>query len=196
MLLEVLIAIIIFTVALLGLAALMLRVSAGTERSRYMSIATMLASEKLEDLIRYPSTDPVVYVPPSSVLVGGLAADKSELISCSGVTENVIYYDDVRLSVGEGVVTEVRTATDGSGNPCYYVFKHTASGAASEGSCLSAAPAVPSGTLVFHRRWMIESPVTVNTTSVANIRRITVLVKLPTSIQGGDVSFQMSALRP
>lgn len=51
-LIEVMIAIVILAVGLLGLAALMAQLTGTTGNSRYMGTQVMLASEKLEDLNR------------------------------------------------------------------------------------------------------------------------------------------------
>jgi len=51
-LIEVMIAIVILAVGLLGLAALMAQLTGTTSNSRYMGTQVMLASEKLEDLNR------------------------------------------------------------------------------------------------------------------------------------------------
>jgi type IV pilus assembly protein PilV len=56
-LIEVMIAIFILAVGLLGLAALMAQLSGTTGHSRYMGTQVMLASEKLEDLNRLPIGD-------------------------------------------------------------------------------------------------------------------------------------------
>jgi type IV pilus assembly protein PilV len=53
-LIEVMIAIVILAVGLLGLAALMAQLTGTTGNSRYMGTQVMLASEKLEDLNRLP----------------------------------------------------------------------------------------------------------------------------------------------
>jgi len=71
-LLEVLVAIAILTVGLMGAALLMTSTYKGSVRSRYMAEAAQLASEKLEDLNRFPArlssggsvyVDPHIFVP-------------------------------------------------------------------------------------------------------------------------------------
>jgi len=57
-LIEVMIAIVILAVGLLGLAALMAQLTGTTSNSRYMGTQVMLASEKLEDLNRLSPGDP------------------------------------------------------------------------------------------------------------------------------------------
>jgi len=56
-LIEVMIAILILAVGLLGLAALMAQLTGTTGNSRYMGTQVMLASEKLEDLNRLQPGD-------------------------------------------------------------------------------------------------------------------------------------------
>ena len=58
--LEVLIAITVLAIGLSAMAALVAQSLGGTERARYMALATTLASEKLEDLSRYPNATPPV----------------------------------------------------------------------------------------------------------------------------------------
>lgn len=52
------VAIGVLTVGLMSIAALMANVYKNTVRSRYMSSAARLASEKLEDLTSYGLSDP------------------------------------------------------------------------------------------------------------------------------------------
>jgi prepilin-type N-terminal cleavage/methylation domain-containing protein len=56
-LIEVMIAIMILAIGLLGLAALMAQLTGTTSNSRYMGTEVMLASEKLEDLNRLAPGD-------------------------------------------------------------------------------------------------------------------------------------------
>jgi type IV pilus assembly protein PilV len=59
-LIEVLVAIGVLTIGLVSIASLMGQTVNTTSHSRYMSTASMLASEKLEDLSRFPNTDPAL----------------------------------------------------------------------------------------------------------------------------------------
>ena len=69
--LEVLVAITVLVIGLSAMAALVAQTLGGTDRARYMSTATTLASEKLEDLNRWPAGD-------SYVATGGsLSSDSS-----------------------------------------------------------------------------------------------------------------------
>src|SRR5580658_6986526 len=60
---EVLVASFILLVGLAAVAGVVGSTLGNTERSEYMTQAATLATEKLEDLNRYPSTDPNVAVP-------------------------------------------------------------------------------------------------------------------------------------
>src|SRR5438270_4166324 len=59
-LLEVLVSMAIMTVGLLGVAALIGSTLATGTQARYMNIANVLASEKLDNLNKWPSNDPNV----------------------------------------------------------------------------------------------------------------------------------------
>jgi type IV pilus modification protein PilV len=59
-LIETMVSIAVLTIGLLSVAALMSQSVNTTTHSRYMSTASMLASEKLEDLSRFPSTNPAL----------------------------------------------------------------------------------------------------------------------------------------
>ncbi len=201
-LLEMMIAIAILSVGLLAVALLVVRSAHGTERSRYMTMASGLASEKLEDLIRYPSADAQVTIPAGSTSVGSLSSDTSQSITV-GSTVTIYYYDDVQLSAsggqtatGDGAVTTVQTISNGSGGVCYNIFYHQVSGQVSDTQCNSTAPTAGPDVLTFHRRWMIESPVTINGHSIGGVRRINVSVTLTNVFEQPPVAFQMSTVRP
>src|SRR3974390_1522599 len=57
-LLEVLIAIFVLTIGVMGMALLGARMMATGQQSKYMSVAATLSSEKLEDLNRWDGDDP------------------------------------------------------------------------------------------------------------------------------------------
>lgn len=189
-LLEVIMAMLILTIALISVAALISKTSGNTSHSRYMSLAAMLASEKLEDLNRYPATDPAIAVP--GVTAGSLTADTSQSVTVGAVTETVDYYDTVEMSGASGSVTETIKGVDVSGNPTYTTVSHTPDGTASE-TTSSTAPANGGGadTTAFQRRWVLEKDV-----PVPGVTRITVLVTLQGLIGANGVSFQMSMVRP
>ena len=175
-LLETLGAVLILSIGLLALAGLMSQTTANSSRSRYMSAASILATQKLEDLNRYPKSDPMVAVSGSSV--GDLTSDAS----ASGIN----YYDDVEISAVGGTITE--TSTDSSGN--YNTVVQQPDGTIASTSS-ATKPAPPPETLQFHRRWIIEKD-----SPVAGIRRVTVFVQLINPPVTKIVSFQISTVRP
>lgn len=191
---ETMIALMLLVVGVLSVALLISRMQGGTERSRYMNTAATLASEKLEDLSRYPVNDSHVAVLSTNTSEGSLTdTEPSE----TGFTPTVYYFDDVWISSGSGKVEEVKTSRDSkTGSLCYLQFIHSADGVASEQTCTSTEPTMPSGTLKFHRQWLIESPVVIGSTTVAGTRRITVLVTLANGSEANKVKFQMSMVRP
>jgi len=177
--LEILVAITILVIGLTGMAALVAQTLSGTDRARYLSLATSLASEKLEDLNRWPAADPHVSAG------GSLSADTS-----SG---SVNYYDDIDLSNASGQVSESIASTTG-GNTTYYNVVHNSTGYV-DSAPTSSAPST-SGVITFHRRWLIESNPQVNGVTVTGIRRVTVVVTLTNQIVQPPVSFQLSQIRP
>jgi prepilin-type N-terminal cleavage/methylation domain-containing protein len=82
-LIETLAAIIVLSIGLVGMALLMSNMMTGGARSRYMSKAAMLASEKLQDLERYPAADPNVAV-TSGTSAGSLSSDVSASVASNG----------------------------------------------------------------------------------------------------------------
>jgi prepilin-type N-terminal cleavage/methylation domain-containing protein len=200
-LLEVLFSIAILGTGLLAVALLIARSSHGAEHSRYMSMAAALASEKLEDLSRYPSADAQLVVPAGSTSVGSLTSDVSQPITV-GATTTIYYYDNVEISAsggqtgtGYGAVTTVQAVANGAGGTCYNIFYHQPNGTVSDTQCNATAPATGPDVLTFHRRWLIESPVTVNGKAISGVRRITVSVTLTNSFENPPVTFQMSTIR-
>jgi|GEM_PF-4886177 len=83
-LIEVMIAIVILAVGLLGLAALLAQLTGTTTQSRYLGAEVMLASEKLEDLNQRSTNDPALTA--GGDLVGGTAAytDTIQISSTNG----------------------------------------------------------------------------------------------------------------
>src|SRR5579864_5828567 len=174
-LIETLIAISILAVGLLGIAALLAQLAGNSTQSRYMSTEALLASEKLDDLNRYPINDPAIAVTNGNT-AGSLTADVTDNVTVGVVTETVDYFDQVRISAGNGntVYTTTTHAPDGSitvvtgANP----------------------PAGTSDMLTFSRRWVIElNP----PNQPAGVRRFTVLVSLNTPT--APANFQATMMR-
>jgi prepilin-type N-terminal cleavage/methylation domain-containing protein len=184
--LEVMVAIFVMTVGLVALSALAAKTMSGTESSRFAGLAANLASEKLEDLNRWPYWDPNVYVAAGST-AGGLTSDVQASVT-SGITETVNYYDDVSIGNASGAVTETVLGLVG-GTEKYTTLTHNPDGTLSQ-TQTTALPAAAANAATFHRRWIIEmdQPVT-------GVKRITVLVTLTNSVINPPVSFQMSMVR-
>jgi prepilin-type N-terminal cleavage/methylation domain-containing protein len=171
--LEVLIAITVLAVGLCAMASLVAQSLAGTENARFMALATTLASEKLEDLNRWPSADP-------HVAAGGS-------LSTDTTVGTVKYYDDIDLSNTTGQVSETVAITGG-----YSTVIHKSTGEVIPNSNTAAPTAT--GTVAFHRRWLIESNPVVNSITATGSRRVTVFVTL--SSARPVINFQMSTVRP
>jgi Tfp pilus assembly protein PilV len=185
-LLEIIIAISVLVIGLVGMAALVSQTMVGTERSRFMGLASSLTSEKLEDLNHWPTTDPNV------VAGGSLTADT--------VQGTVDYYDDVVFGAASGQVSETVGTTTG-GVTTYVTTAHTADGLITP-TTTTTAP-VTSGQSAFHRRWIIETSPIVNGITLTPLtgfkgpRRVTVLVTMTNQPKGGPpITFQMSMVRP
>ncbi len=174
--LEVLVATTVLIIGLVAVAGLIGSTLGGTARSGYMNQAATLATEKLEDLSRYPSADPTI------AAGGGLSSDT--------VTSNVPYYDEVYFSPSQGAIEETVGSLDSSGNSQYQTVTYTPNGQITTSAATSTGPS-SAGQTAYKRRWIIEanSPVT-------GVRRITVLVSLEGSLIQPPVSFQMSTVRP
>jgi len=187
-LVETVVAIGVLSVGLMSMAALMARMLSTTSRSGYMSIAMQLASEKLEDLNRYPTEDPNVAV-TSGTTAGSLTSDIVSTVTSGGESASVNYHDEVRLSATGGAASEMDTTVDGStGDTVYTTISHAPDGSVTS-SASTTAP-TGAGTVRFKRRWVIEldQPTT-------GVRRVTVLVTLENPVNT-PVSAQMSMVRP
>lgn len=194
-LIETIIAMFIFAVGLLSLAALMCTVNLNTDRSRYMTTATSLATEKLEDLNHYPANSTA-----TAVNAGGSLA--SDVIG---------YSDSVQVQSDNGTLTEVTYNPDVG---CYDTFTHTIGSVLSPTAppsatdsgvvpCVTTPPASLTNALTFHRRWLVENPITLPSGTSVDVHRITVFVTLwspslntATTYQGQPITFQMSTVRP
>jgi len=174
-LVEVLVAITVLTIGLSAMAGLVAQSLSGTERARFMALATTLTSEKLEDLNRWRSVDP-------HVAAGGS-------LSTDTTVGTLNYYDDIDLSNTTGQVSETVAVTGG-----YSSVIHKSTGEVIPNNN-SSAP-VGSGTIAFHRRWLIESNPVVNGVTLTGSRRVTVNVTAVNLTVQPPVSFQISAIRP
>ena len=133
-------AITILSIGLTAMAGLVASSLGGTERARFMALATTLASEKLEDLNRYPIAAP-------QIAAGGS-------LSSDATVGALNYFDDTDLSNTTGEVSETIAVTGG-----YSTIAHM-----STGVITTTNTSAPTGTglVVFHRRWLVESNPVVN----------------------------------
>lgn len=188
-LIETMIAILVLSVGLVALGGLVAQSLNGTSRSRFSAVAADLATEKLEDLSRWPTFDPNIYA-ASGTTVGSLTSDISTNVTPGGLpTQLVNYFDDVEISDTNGAISETVSQVV-SGSTSYKTTSHNPDGTitTSSSTVQTAADANATG---FHRRWTIEmdQPVT-------GLRRITVLVTLENTPMRPPVSFQMTTVRP
>lgn len=196
-LIEVLVAIVVLTVGVVAVAALSATMLNTSHRSKYMSLAASLASEKLEDLNRWDAQLPQVCVPSSSTAAGSLTSDINQTTTCSsGASDSIAYYDDVSVnfSAGGGDCPSVsggcfaETLSSQSGSTISYVTTYHSP----DGQIAIGAPTTtPPSNLTFHRRWLIEA-----NTPVTGVRRITVRVATTDPTVQPPPVFQMSTVRP
>jgi len=186
---EVLVAMSIMAVGLMSIALLMAYVYQGTVRSRYVALAEMYASEKLEDLNSYSLLDPRAHLAGGSLTsnVGPISA------TVNGNTFAVDYYDTVTLNNATGSMNETYEILNGA--TVEYVTQTFTPDGLWHWDSTDGYPSVPTTTqptgITYTRRWVIES-----NTPVAGTTRITVLVTLDDSYLKPPVTFQMTTVRP
>jgi type IV pilus modification protein PilV len=188
-LIEVLVSIVILSIGLLSVAALIgSTMNLGTT-ARYMSMANTLASEKLDTLNKWPSSN-------ANIAPGGSLSGASTC--ASGDT----YCDQVTMNESSGANYETQTQIV-NGNPVTTTIVQTRTGCVNTPT--NCGVANPTGGSTFTRRWLITAPVTVTSaggtiktvgTAASGPRRITVLVILNNQQAGSPVSFQLSMVRP
>src|ERR1700683_5567989 len=98
---EVVVASFILIVGIVAVAGVVGSTLGNTSRSEYMTQAATVATEKLEDLNRFPPTDANVAV-TTGTSAGSLASDSQQSVTVNGVTQTVNYYDEVYFSPSEG----------------------------------------------------------------------------------------------
>ncbi|HYR82916.1 MAG TPA: prepilin-type N-terminal cleavage/methylation domain-containing protein [Terriglobia bacterium] len=192
-LIEVLVASFVLCVGLLSAAFLVGKMMTGSVRSKDMSTAAVLTSEKLEDLNRWDNDDPHICLPSGSTTVGSLTSDINQTTTCAGGgSASINYFDDVYpsvtngtsvcSSVSSGCFAETVSSVAGT-STTYTTTVHSPNGIVQASS--STSP--PTGR-TFHRRWVIEG-----NTPATGVRRITVLVT--ESTERPPLTFQMSIVR-
>ena len=188
-LIETMVALVVLCVGLVALGGLAAQTMNGTTRSRFLALSADLATEKLEDLSRWPTFDPNVYA-AAGTTVGSLTSDGSANVTSGGIpSELVNYYDDVELSDANGAISETVSQVV-SGTTSYKTTSHNPDGTIT--TTTSTSPTAANVNAVgFHRRWAIEMD-----QPVSGLRRITVLVTLDNQYMSPPVSFQMTMVRP
>lgn len=190
-LIETMIAIAILTIGLLGVAAMVTTTASLGTRARYMNMANVLASEKLDGLNKFPATDLNV---ACTTICGALTGP-------AVCASNDIYCDQVTVTETGGADYETQTQVVNGADVTTTVV-HTNTGCVdTPANCGVAAPAAGAGS-TFTRRWMITasptlSGVTSGSVTIGGARRITVIVTLNNQLTTTTpVTFQMSMVRP
>ena len=191
-LIEVLVSIAVLSIGLLGMAALVSSSLVFGANAKYMNMANVLASEKLDNLAKWPSTDPNVAPGgslggPASCAVGDTYCDQVTVSETSGadyVTQAQVVFDPVTNTSKAVTTTIVHTSAGCVDTPV---------------NC--GVPNPNGGGSSFTRRWLITAnPVITSAggapTTVTGARQITVLVSLVNNRAKRPVTFQMSMVRP
>lgn len=179
-LLEVLIAIVVLSVGLLSAALLLSQSMLTATRSKYMSAASILASEKLEDLSRWPAGDP--HVTTNGGSAGSLTAD----IMTSIAGTNINFFDNISFSMDSGTFSETVSSLDADGNSVYTTIVHSA-----DGTVTTTNSATPPARTNFKRRWLIEQD-----TPVVGVSRVTVRVEFLDQTIRPPVTYEIATVRP
>lgn len=183
---EVLVSIAVLSIGLMGVAMLIgSTVNSGT-KAKYMSMANVLASEKLDDLNKLPSND-------ANLVPGGSLTGPA--ICAAGD----IYCDQVTVNETSGADYETETQTV-NGNIVTTTIVHTSSGCVdTPANC--GVPNLSASGSTFTRRWLITANPTITSTgggsaTVQGTRRVTVRVTLSNGAGANAAAFQMSMVRP
>jgi len=205
-LLEVMVALMVLTVGLMSIALLMANVYKQTVRSRYASLASMMATEKMEDLLSYGQSDPRAHLAGGTLTTSISTATLSDTpvnASWNGGTVTVDYYDTVTLNNSSSTTTpamqetlEILTTTTPA--TVEYVTQSFYANGILQWDSATGPPYYPSAPTTtapsgetFLRTWQIQS-----NTPATNLTTITVLVALIDSTMNPPVSTQISAVRP
>jgi hypothetical protein len=191
------VAIFILTIGVVSVAALGGTMMTTGNRSKYLSLEANLASEKLEDLNRWPPDSPRVCVPTGSTSVGSLTSDVLQTTTCpAGASDSIAYYDDVSVNFANSTTDCASSlggcfaetiSTKSGGSTTYITTYHSP-----DGQITTASSTTAPTNMTFHRRWIIEGD-----TPVTGVRRVTVLVTISSSnLTPFNPTFQMSMVRP
>ncbi len=193
--LEVMIALGILMVGVVSVASLSSMMLMRGHQSKFLSLASMLASDKLEDLNRWDQDDPQICVPAGLGTAGSLTADVMQTTTCSGgASASIAYYDDVSISLSNstadcpnstaGCFAETISAQANGANS-YVTTYHSPDGVVTTATS-STAPSNET----FHRRWVIEAG-----QPIAGVRRVTVQITANDKSLGVQ-TLQISLVRP
>lgn len=172
-LIEMMVSVLVLTIGLVGTAALMSNSVNMGAHARYVSTAALLASEKMEDLDRFPDNDPINLAPG-----GSLGADIAG------------YSDSVQISTANGNINETTTA---NGATTLYTQKPDGTVVVTPGATLGAATP---DMLTFDRRWLITPNPTIGGNVITGAVQITVLVTLTNQSLNPPVTYQTSLVHP
>jgi len=186
--LEVAVSTAILAIGLLGIAVLITNLLTMGSTSRYMAMANVLASEKLDNLNKWPSNS--LNVQPGGALTGPSTCAAGD-----------IYCDQVTVSETSGADYETQTQYNDDGTVTSTTLVHTSAGCVNTPAvCGVAQPAA--GASTFTRRWLITTNPVVTPVgggagqTITGARRVSVVVFMTTQMQRNPVSFQLSMVRP
>ncbi len=189
-LIEVMVSIAILAVGLLGVAALISSTMSSGTSARFVNMANVLASEKLDGLNKWPASDPNVACATTTC---------GSLTGTATCASGDAYCDEVTMTESAGADYETQTQiVDGTAQTTTIV--HTNTGCVdTPTNC--GVPDPTGGGSTFTRRWLITMSPTISTAggataTVTGSRRITVIVNLNDLSVQPPVSFQMSMVRP
>ncbi len=182
---EVLVSIAVLSIGLMGVAMVVGSTLASGTKAKYMSMADILASEKLDDLNKLPAND-------SNLVPGG------SLTGPSTCAAGDIYCDQVTVNEASGADYETETQTVNN-TPVTTTIVHTSSGCVdTPANCGVTVPT--GGGATFTRRWLVTANPTISSaggpTTVTGARRVTVRVTSNQQSGSEAVSFEMSMVRP
>jgi type IV pilus modification protein PilV len=193
---EVMVALSILAIGLLGVAALIGSLISVGGQTRYASTANILASEKLDDLNKWPCNDgdSNVITCDDNLSTGGSLTGPS--VCATGDT----HCDQVTVSEAGGADYETQTTYDAEGVAQVATIVHTNTGCIdTPTNCGVPAPTASGST--YTRRWLITADPTLTasdgtTATATGSRRITVVVTMNNTPANAPVTFQMSMVRP
>jgi type IV pilus modification protein PilV len=215
-LIEVLVSMAVLAIGLLSIAALIAGTLQAGTRARYMSMASILASEKLDSLNKWPSgeeqqtsgtttftTQTAQSADPTD---GNIWPGGNLPAAGTACGANNPYCDQVTVSESTGADYETQTqmvmnpGTPPTWSPVTTVIVHTSSGCVGTPAACGVAPPSGGGS-TFTRFWKITQDPPITSLSGASVnatgtRRITVLVMMNTNVFSTPVTFQLSMVRP